>query len=163
MTSWSDRIAMAAASLPRGPFCSPWRTVTQAALDAYAQAVDDPDPMHVDPAWSRERTPYGGTVAPGLWTAAMFVRMVHETGLTAQVQEALGVDWGLNYGFDRLRFVRPLPTGSRIRGRFEARSLVPQRADQAILTLDAAVEREGSDVPVVTGQWKLAFMAPRVT
>lgn len=160
MSNWQDRITRAAPLLPVGPQWSPWRTVTQEAIQKYADSVDDPDPMHLDPAWARDHTPYGGTVAPGLWAASMLVRMLHETGLLQDLHRELGVEWGLNYGFDRLRFVRPLPTGSRIRGRFTTRSLVSKGATQAILTLDAALEREGSDQPIVAGEWKLAFVAP---
>ena len=68
-----------------------------------------------------------------------------------------GVAFRLNYGFDRVRIITPVPTGSRIRGRFSVAGLEDRGPDSALLTLKAEVEMEGADKPAVIADW-LAYL-----
>ena len=95
------------------PFVSRWFVIDQARIDAFAEITEDRQFIHVDPQAARA-TPFGGTIAHGFLTLAM---------LSAFAQDARpkvsGVAMGVNYGFDRLRFLAPVPAGARMRGRFK--------------------------------------------
>lgn len=134
--------------------CSPWITVTQNDIDAFAEVTRDPDPMHIDPQWCAEHGPFPTTVAFGFLTMSLITHMSH----TAREWPA-GV-YALNLGFDRLRFIAPVPVGSRIRGcfRLEDASL---REDGSVRTVTAVeVEIEGHDRPALAGSWLGVFYPP---
>ena len=156
--SWSERVSRAAATLSATPVYSSWFDVMQSDVDRYMESVHDTDPSHLDVEWSRVNTPYGGTIAPGLWVASMLVAMLHDSKLLEPPQRELGVDYVLNYGFDRLRFVRPVPMGTRIRGRFEDPALSIKGTNQALLRIRSTVELPDSDGPAVAGEWIAAFV-----
>ena len=123
---------------------SSWIEVTQERIDAFAAATDDPQWIHVD----RERAaagPFGTTIAHGYLTLSLCVPMLSE------VLPRSGT-MGVNYGVNRVRFPAPVPSGSRIRGRFTVvrdRGHVPggQRA-----TIEALVECEGVEKPVCAAE-----------
>jgi len=131
--------------------------VTQSAVAEFARSVLDPDPMHVDPEWSRQYTPYGGTIAQGLWTTSMLVKMLHDSGLPTELMAALGAPIGLNYGFDRLRLIEPVRVGSFIQGSFEFRSIEPKDDRTALVRLGAVIVTEEAVRPAVVADWILAF------
>lgn len=134
--------------------CSPWITVTQDDIDAFAEVTRDPDPMHIDPRWCAEHGPFPTTVAFGFLTMSLITHMSH----TAR-EWPPGV-YALNLGFDRLRFIAPVPVGSRIRGcfRLEDASL---REDGSVRTVTAVeVEIEGHDRLALAGSWLGVFYPP---
>jgi acyl dehydratase len=155
--AWAETIARAAARRAGWSWQSAWIPVTQDAIDGYARAVQDPDPMHIDPAWGRANTSYGGTIAQGLWTASMLVHMMHESGLPAELFAELAAPIGLNYGFDRLRLIEPVPVGSSIRGTIRFGSLEPKDERTALLRLAAQVDTDRATRPAVVADWLLAF------
>lgn len=120
-----------------------WIAVTQERIDAFAAATDDPQWIHVD----RERAasgPFGGTIGHGFLTLSLCVPML---------QEVLprGPGMTLNYGTDRVRFPAPLPSGSRVRGRFRVLDVESTpRGDRA--RIEATVECEGSAKPVCVAE-----------
>lgn len=89
---------------------SAWHEVTQARIDAFADATDDHTKIHVDLEHAR-RSPFGSTIAHGLYTLSLGPKFYHE------LFEITGVGLGLNYGFNRVRFITPVPSGSRVRMR----------------------------------------------
>ncbi len=98
-----------------------WHEVTQAHIDAFAGATDDHTKIHVDPEHARQ-TPFGSTIAHGLYTLSLGPKFIHE------LYEIVGVGLGLNYGFNRVRFITPVPSGSRVRMR--ARILAVEDLDR---------------------------------
>ena len=64
-----------------------------------------------------------------------------------------GAAHGVNYGFERVRFISPVPSGSRVRGRFTLRSVTPRSKREWLLTYDASVEIEGAQKPALVAQW----------
>jgi acyl dehydratase len=127
---------------------SDWITITQDDIDLFARVTRDNDPMHVDPAWSAEKGPFPTTVAFGFLTLSLITHMSHEAGVWTDPDA-----YALNYGFDRLRFVAPVPVNSRVRGRFEAGPTEP-RADGSLLTrTKVTVEIEGSERPALVADW----------
>ncbi len=92
---------------------SSWRTVSQEMIDKFADATDDHQFIHVDPARAAAETPFGGTIAHGFLSLSLLSTLAYET--IPPVRES-GI--GVNYGFDRVRFAAPVKSGARIRGRF---------------------------------------------
>jgi acyl dehydratase len=116
-----------------------WLDVTQERIDAFAAATDDPQWIHVD----RERAaggPFGTTIAHGFLTLSLCVPMLYEA-----LPRAGGL--AVNYGTDRVRFPAPVPSGSRVRGRFRVLEVEPtDRGERAVI--EATVECEGVEKPV---------------
>ncbi|MDX6740961.1 MaoC family dehydratase [Actinocorallia sp. A-T 12471] len=87
---------------------SPYRTVTQADIDAFAALTGDDQWIHVDPARAASG-PFGGTIAHGLLTLSLGPRLIRE------IYRIDGMRMGVNYGYDRIRFPSPVPVNSKIR------------------------------------------------
>jgi acyl dehydratase len=132
------RIADLRPGVELGP--SGWREITQARIDAFAAATDDPQWIHVDPARAASG-PFGTTIAHGYLTLSLLVPIAYEL---LPVEDAA---LALNYGLDRVRFPAPVPSGSRIRARFSVEA-VREVAGGVQVTLAATVEREGAEKPV---------------
>jgi acyl dehydratase len=137
MTSLADLVGV-----ELGP--TEWLEVTQERIDAYARATDDPQWIHTDPARAAEG-PFGTTIAHGFLTLAL---------TTPLLDEVLPPDGGvisLNYGMNRVRFPAPVPSGSRIRGRFRVASFEETpRGERALV--EATVECDASEKPVCVAE-----------
>jgi acyl dehydratase len=126
---------------------SDWLTIDQPRIDAFADATEDRQFIHVDPE-AAARTPFGGTVAHGFLSLSMLSRMAAEAMLIPE-----GVTMAVNYGLDRVRFIAPVPSGARIRGRFVLDSIEDKAPGQLLLRQSVTVEIEGVDKPALTAQW----------
>ena len=126
---------------------SEWTTITQEMVNQFAQLTGDPVRLHTDVELAR-KTPFGGTIAHGLLTLSMI-------GGFCTAAEVLmeGITMGLNYGFDKVRFVAPVKTGSRIRGRFHLRSMEERNPGQWVSTMDVIIEIEGESKPALVAEW----------
>jgi acyl dehydratase len=91
---------------------SDWMEVPQSRIDKFADATDDHQFIHVDPERAAE-TPFGGTIAHGFLTLSLLSAMNYNC--VPRVREQT---MGINYGFDKVRFMAPVPAGARVRGRF---------------------------------------------
>jgi acyl dehydratase len=134
---------------------SEWLTVTQELVDAHAATTGDRDWIHNDVERARRESPFGTTIAQGSFLLANLVRF-QEQVLPTLEEPALA--YALNYGFDRVRFVRPVPVPSRIRGRLGLRE-VREREDGALVVMDVRIEREGEQDPAVVAEW-LGLLRP---
>ena len=131
---------------------SDWKLIDQDTIDAFAAVTGDDGPIHTDPEAAARIAPFGGTIVQG------FMMLSHLTGFAKSLdlpQER--VVFRLNYGFDRVRIITPVPVDSRIRGRFKLGELSMRGGDAALLRFDAVVELEGSDAPAVVADW-LAYL-----
>lgn len=126
---------------------SDWLTIGQDRIDAFAEATDDRQFIHVDPQ-AAAATPFGGTVAHGFLSLSMLSRMGAEAMLIPE-----GVKMAVNYGLDRVRFIVPVRSGQRIRGRFVLDSIEERAAGQLLVRHSVTVEIEGVDKPALTAQW----------
>jgi len=139
---------------------SGWVTVSQEMIDGFGAATLDRDPMHVDPAWAAHG-PFGTTVAFGFLTMSLLTRLF--------VHDVLGADssrydahdgFYLNYGFDRLRLIAPVPSGSRIRGHFEVLDVRPDAGERTIVKFGVRVECDRAERPVLVAEWLACWVPP---
>ena len=135
---------------------SPWRAVTQEMIDRFADATDDHQFIHCDPERAAQETQFGGTIAHGFLTLSLLSAMAFEA-----VPRLEGADIGVNQGFDTLRFVAPVRTGSRIRTRFVLAKVKARPSGWIEIAHDVTIEIEGSAKPALTARWlTLAFIPP---
>ena len=129
---------------------SEWLVVAQDRIDAFAKATDDHQWIHVDPERARTDAPFGATIAHGFLTLSL---------LSALVRDAVTVEgtrMALNYGLNRVRFVSPVPSGSRIRARV-ALATVEAMAGTIQAIWNVTIERDGGDKPAVVAEWIVRY------
>ncbi len=124
---------------------SEWREITQERVNAFAEATDDRQWIHLDPERAAAG-PFGSTIAHGYLTLSLLVPLFGEA-----LPKLDGYRLSLNYGLDRVRFPSPLPVGSRIRGRFVVQS-VDEVSGGVQAKVLATIEREGQDKPVCVAE-----------
>ncbi|MCO5101867.1 MAG: MaoC family dehydratase [Burkholderiaceae bacterium] len=120
---------------------SDWVEVSQARIDAFAQATGDRQWIHVDPERAA-KGPFGTTIAHGYLTLSL-LPMFADSAI-----ELRGVRMSVNYGLNRVRFPAPVPAGSRLRARFRIVSVEDIGGGGLQITTEATIEREGGDKPV---------------
>lgn len=126
---------------------SDWIIVDQARIDAFAEATEDRQFIHVDPE-AAARTPFGGTIAHGFLTLSLLSRMAADAMLLPE-----GMKMAVNYGFDRVRFLAPVKSGNRVRGRFTLDSAEEKAPGQWLMRHRVTVEIEGEEKPALTAEW----------
>ncbi|MGD9915175.1 MAG: MaoC family dehydratase [Rhizobiaceae bacterium] len=135
---------------------SPWRVVSQEMIDQFAAATDDHQFIHVDPERAAKETPFGGTIAHGFLLLSLLSAMTFETLPPLQ-----GAGMGINQGFDRMRFLQPVKTGSRIRTRFFLAEVKARPSGWVESAYDVTIEIENSVKPALTARWlTLTFVDP---
>ena len=126
---------------------SSWITIDQLRIDAFADATEDHQFIHVD-AQAAAQTPFGGTIAHGFLSLSLLSAMGVEAMLLPQ-----GLKMAINYGLDRVRFLAPVRSGKRVRGRFVLDSIEERAPGQYLMRHTVAVEIEGEDKPARTAVW----------
>lgn len=128
---------------------SDWVEVTQTMIDRFAEATGDHQFIHVDPV-AAAATPFGGTIAHGFLTLSLMPL------LSSKVPDApriAGAKMGVNYGGNTVRFLTPVRSGSRVRGRFTLLAFDEKRPGQFQQTNAFTVEIEGQDKPAMVAEW----------
>ncbi len=127
---------------------SPWHLIDQKRIDAFAETTEDHQFIHIDPDRAARETPFGGAIAHGFLTMSMLSVFNYEVIPTIK-----GATMGVNYGFDRLRFISPVRAGSRIRGRFVLTEAKMRSANELMSRTGVTVEIEGADKPALIADW----------
>lgn len=125
---------------------SRWFDVDQSQIDSFADSTEDHQFIHVDPE-SAAKTPFGGTIAHGFLTLSLLSAMVYEAGPSLK-----GITMGVNYGFNKIRFLSPVRSGKRVRGRFQLLKL-EEAPGQVTYTQAVTVEIEGEEKPALIAEW----------
>ena len=128
---------------------SDWVDVTQAMIDGFAEATGDHQFIHVDPVRAAQ-TPFGGTIAHGFLTLSLMPL------LASKVPDApviAGAKMGVNYGGNTVRFLTPVRSGARVRGRFKLLDFHEKRPGQWQHTTEFTVEIDGQDKPALVAEW----------
>ena len=131
---------------------SGWIAVDQARIDTFADATEDRQFIHVEPA-AAAQTPFGGTIAHGFLSLSLLSRMGAEAMLFPD-----GLRMAINYGLDRVRFLAPVRSGSRVRGRFVLDSVDEKAPGQWLLRHTVTVEIENEVKPALTALWLTLMM-----
>lgn len=119
---------------------SDWVEVTQDRIDRFAEATGDHQWIHVDPERAKAG-PFGATIAHGYLTLSLLPLFYQS------VYSVEGVKMGINYGANKVRFLNPVPVGSRLRASIEVGEVKRMADDGAQITWNVTVELEGSDKP----------------
>jgi acyl dehydratase len=127
--------------------CSDWLEVDQARIDEFARVTEDHNFIHVDPERAAA-TPFGSTIAHGLLTLSLIVKLCFEFVPKLDNTELL-----LNYGFDKVRFVAPVPVDSRIRARATLGGLTERQPGQWLVNMHVVIEIDGQSRPALAADW----------
>ncbi|HVK90695.1 MAG TPA: MaoC family dehydratase [Mycoplana sp.] len=127
---------------------SRWFTVDQTMIDRFAQATEDHQFIHTDPVRAAEDTPFGGTIAHGFLSLSLLSAMNYDC-LPRVIEQTMGI----NYGFDKVRFMAPVKSGARVRGRFTLAEARFRGAGMLMCTYDVTVEIENERKPALTANW----------
>mgnify|MGYP006289377635 FL=1 len=127
---------------------SSWLEIDQARVNAFADVTLDQQFIHVDPERAKAETPFGGPIAHGFLTLSMLSHFAAES-LPDFPKGVIGI----NYGFDKVRFLSPVPVGARIRGVFTLSSAEERKPGQIQLVQDCQVEIDGADAPALSAKW----------
>jgi acyl dehydratase len=126
---------------------SSWLAMDQQRIDVFADSTEDRQFIHVDPQ-AAAQTPFGTTIAHGFLSLSMLSRMAADAMLVPD-----SMKMAVNYGLDRVRFIAPVKSGKRIRGRFRLDSIEEKAPGQLLLRHTVTVEIEGEEKPALTAEW----------
>ena len=126
---------------------SDWITIEQDRVNQFADVTEDHQFIHVNPEMAK-MTPFGGPIAHGFLTLSFLSKFSEQGGLVIE-----GVKMGVNYGFEKVRFLAPVKVGKKVRGHFKLKAADEKRPGQYLLTYEVTVEIEGEDKPALVADW----------
>lgn len=124
-----------------------WLTVGQQQIDLFAEATRDHQFIHVDPERAA-KTPFGSTIAHGFLSLSMLSYFAETFGIAVE-----GAYMGINYGFDKVRFIAPVKVNSRIRAHARLASCEEKKPGQFMLKFDVTIAIEGEEKPALKAEW----------
>jgi acyl dehydratase len=127
---------------------SDWISVDQGRINGFADVTEDHQFIHLDEARAKAETPFGGTIAHGFLTLSLMVPLSEQVLPTISGQKM-----NVNYGLDKLRFLSPVPAGSRVRARFVLSDWTLRRPGEYMLSYEVTMEIEGAEKPALLAQW----------
>ncbi|SLN40640.1 putative enoyl-CoA hydratase 1 [Falsiruegeria litorea R37] len=127
---------------------SNWIEVDQAMINQFATVTHDEQWIHVDPKRAAAETPFGGTIAHGFLSLSLASRFAYDC---LPVYD--GQVMGINYGFNKIRFLSPVTAGSRLRGRFVLRDIKKRSEKELQRETGLTIEIEGKDTPALVAEW----------
>ncbi|MBT3140299.1 MaoC family dehydratase [Phaeobacter gallaeciensis] len=125
-----------------------WITVDQAMIDQFATTTQDEQWIHIDPDRAATETPFGGAIAHGFLTLSLASRFAYDC-----FEAHDGQVMGINYGFNKLRFLSPVLAGSKVRGRFELKSVRKRSETELLREHQLTIEIEGKETPALIADW----------
>ena len=129
---------------------SEWLQVSQERIDQFAEATEDRQWIHLDVDRASRESPFKTTIAHGFLTLSLLSRLIK---LALRLE---GISMTINYGLNRVRFISPVPAGSRIRGRFVLASV--EEIDNGVQVVwNVTVEGEGREKPCCVAEWLLRY------
>jgi acyl dehydratase len=131
---------------------SPPQTVSQETIDAFAAVTSDPQFIHVDPV-AAQKTVFGGTIAHGFLSLSLLTSMFN-----AAVPTVAGAAMSVNYGFDKVRFLAPVPSGSALAGTFRLLGCEQRKAAQWLLRFGVEVKVVGTEATALYAEWLILIV-----
>ncbi|MHC5305685.1 MaoC family dehydratase [Bartonella sp. LJL80] len=142
------------ASIGKEVGVSQWLLVTQEMINQFADATNDHQWIHVDEAKAKE-TPFGGTIAHGFLTLSLLSTLAYEA-----LPELEGATMGINYGFDKVRLMSPVKSGTRVRGRFVLSDAEIRPSGRVVFHYEVTLEIEDVKKPALVANWIIISMVP---
>jgi acyl dehydratase len=136
-----------AVGMKLGP--SDWIELSQQRINAFADCTEDHQFIHVDEAKAKE-TPFGGTIAHGFLTLSLLAGLIEKIGVTPE-----NTVMGMNYGFDKIRFLAPVKSGKRVRMVGEVLNVDQKDENRFLTTFGVSIEIEGEDTPALIAEFLL--------
>ena len=127
---------------------SNWIVVDQPMIDQFAETTHDDQWIHIDPERAARETPFGGTIAHGFLTLSLASRFAYEC-----FDLAPGQVMGINYGFNKLRFLSPVRAGNRLRGRFILSGVTQRNETDLLRETVLTIEIDGQETPALVADW----------
>ena len=126
---------------------SDWIEIDQERINVFADVTEDHQFIHIDEEKAKQ-TPFGGTIAHGFLTLSMLSALAAGTSLVID-----GIQMGINYGFEKVRFLLPVRAGKKIRGRFTLAEATERKPGQWMLKYAVSVQIEGEEKPALMAEW----------
>jgi acyl dehydratase len=133
-----------------------WFEVDQERIDGFADVTEDHQFIHVDPKACKELSPWGVPIAHGFLTLSLLTKLVGSVPRDPAWLEGLAM--GVNYGFDRVRFLSPVKVGSRIRASVEVKGVDQKDANTVQVTQSVTVEIEDEQKPALVADWVTRYV-----
>ena len=128
---------------------SDWIEISQQRINEFADCTEDHQFIHVDEVKAKE-TPFGGTIAHGFLTLSLLAGLIEKIGVTPE-----NTVMGMNYGFDKVRFLAPVKSGKRVRMVGEVLNVDQKDENRFLTTFGVSIEIEGEDTPALAAEFLL--------
>jgi len=128
---------------------SDWIEISQQRINEFADCTEDHQFIHVDEAKAKN-TPFGGTIAHGFLTLSLLAGLIEKIGVTPE-----NTVMGMNYGFDKVRFLAPVKSGKRVRMVGEVLNVNQKDENRFLTTFGVSIEIEGEDTPALAAEFLL--------
>jgi len=130
----------------------PWFKIDQDRVNQFADVTIDQQFIHVDPEKARD-TPFGGTIAHGFLTLSLLTHLIEESAIMPNE-----IAMGLNYGFDKVRFLNPVRVGSEIRARVTIADVTKKGDTKFLVKQAVTIEIKGTDKPALICEWLAMYV-----
>jgi len=124
-----------------------WIVVDQGRINTFADCTEDHQFIHVDEEKAKQ-TPFGGTIAHGFLTLSLLAKMAEGSGVLPE-----NLVMGINYGFDKVRFLAPVRAGKRVRAHSEVLDVDRKDDNRFLIKQAVSVEIEGEETPALVAEW----------
>ena len=125
----------------------PWAVMSQERVNTFADCTEDHQFIHVDEE-AAKNTPFGGTIAHGFLTLSLLSKLIEGNGVVPE-----NTVMGLNYGFDKVRFLAPVRAGKRVRANIEVTDVQEKPGNRFLIKQAVSVEIEGEETPALIADW----------
>ena len=157
MTTYGEKaFALYQAAIGEVQGTGEWFTVDQARIDAFAEVTEDRQFIHVDPKMSAELSPFGTTIAHGFLTLSLLTPLT--SSIPSRGERLEGIAMGLNYGFEKIRFLAPVKVDSRIRATSVLSKVELKDPSTLQATQTITVEIEGETKPALVADWTVRYL-----
>lgn len=127
---------------------SPWVEVSQDLINQFADATHDHQFIHIDADRAKAETPFGGTIAHGFLSLSLLSKFISDVIPQIENKEMV-----INYGFEKIRFLMPVPSGSRLRGHIRLLECNERKPGEYLSKYDVAIEIENTEKPALIAEW----------
>ncbi|NIB38265.1 hypothetical protein HBA55_01640 [Pseudomaricurvus alkylphenolicus] len=142
-------------------FYSSWTTITQERINAFGEAINDPDPHHINPQWASVHSPWGKTIAFGWLTTSLTTSMLYEVFRYQLDGDPVSYGYPASYGFNRMRLIAPVLVDSRIRGKITLKNIESKGDNKTLYTFEKVVEIEGQEKPALVAEYLIMWLKDR--